>query len=459
MARGASASPAVSTAKDFFETPRWVLGIIFLAAYALSSLTAFPMWNAVFLGAGGILYILSVPWASGFHRVFAIVSFLALGVTLVTGRFDLTAFFSGLPQYLGIVAVLIVLSVAGYPIRAVRYEVQIRALLTTMARRGVRVKSAVAGLGHLLGTVLDVGALVLMDVMTRRAAPSQRVESLVWAARAFTFAPLWSNLNLLTVIAIELTGISYPRLLAVALPFVVVGLAGMLFLTQRNKGVVEDPTEARLDRGSAAVLAYPLLLVTLVALASQLNPETPLTVVIAVTVAVTVVLIAGFATILARKTSPVRRLARETRASLADSHAEFALFGSAGILVLSLTQLGALAPIGSLFVALPPLLVAPALLLAVALGFVFGIHSIPMVLLIDAAFPLAETATPALWAIAVLLGNGAGMLITPFSSTTTMLSRLTGLHPLRIGPVRNWSFGLVFTAAGIGYLTVMALVV
>lgn len=219
-------------------------------------------------------------------------------------------------------------------------------------------------------------------------------------------------------------------LLAVAVPFVLAGLVGILFLTQRDKSAMEDPTEARLDRDAAAVLAYPIVLVALV---SHLTPETPLT----VTVAVTVVLIAGSATILARRTSPVRRLARETQSSLVGSHAEFALFGSAGILVLSLTQLGALAPIGSLFANLHTLLVAPALLLSIALGFVFGIHSIPMVFLIDAAFPLSATATPALWAVAILLGNGAGMLVAPFSNTTTMLSRLTTTHPLQIGPARN----------------------
>lgn len=134
MAQRASISPAV---RGSLNTSRWVLGIVFLAAYVLFSLTAFPLWEAVFLGVGGILYLLSVPRATGFHRGFAVVAFLALGVTFATGRFDPMEFFDGLPQYLGIVAVLVILSVAGYPIRAARYEVQIRALLTTMAwRRG-----------------------------------------------------------------------------------------------------------------------------------------------------------------------------------------------------------------------------------------------------------------------------------------------------------------------------------
>jgi hypothetical protein len=39
----------------------------------------------------------------------------------------------------------------------------------------------------------------------------------------------------------------------------------------------------------------------------------------------------------------------------------------------------------------------------------------------------------------------------------TMLSRLTGLHPLEIGPRRNWRFGLAVTLAATLYLVVLTL--
>jgi hypothetical protein len=39
----------------------------------------------------------------------------------------------------------------------------------------------------------------------------------------------------------------------------------------------------------------------------------------------------------------------------------------------------------------------------------------------------------------------------------TMLSRLTGLHPLEIGPHRNWRFGLVVTAAALLYVGALTL--
>ena len=168
--------------------------------------------------------------------------------------------------------------------------------------------------------------------------------------------------------------------------------------------------------------------------------------------------IAVLAASLLRRGSPLRRLARETRGSLVASHAEFALFGSAGILVLSLGQLGALAPLGNLLSALPPLLVAPALMLTIGVGFVAGIHVIPMVLLIDTAFPLDGGPTPALWAVALLLGSQSALLLTPFSSAVTMLARLTGMHPLEIGPRRNWAFSLAVALAAMLYVGVLTLI-
>ena len=68
-------------------------------------------------------------------------------------------------------------------------------------------------------------------------------------------------------------------------------------------------------------------------------------------------------------------------------------------------------------------------MLTICVGFVVGIHVIPMVLLINTAFPLDHGPTPALWAAALLLGAQWALLLAPFSSAVTMLSRLTGEHP------------------------------
>jgi len=432
------------------------LGAVFLAAYAYSSLASGSYGTLLFLGTGAILYALSMPWTSTFHKVLALVAFAAFGVLLLSGQFEVGEFFEGLPIYFNIVAVLLVLSIAGYPIRAERFEAQIRALMAMMTHRGVGVGATAGALGHVLGAVLDVGSFVLADVVLHRAVSKGRVEALVWAARGFSFSPLWTNLNVFTVTTVMLTGVSYPDLLAITLPFVILGLAVTLLFAQRDKGEVSESAET-LNRGAVAVLLYPVLLVAAVALVSVLLPELHLTMVIAGTVAVVVVLIAALATVLLRETTPVRRLARETSDSLVGSHAEFALFGSAGVLVLSLEGLGALAPVGYLFDSLPPVLVAPALALAMALGWTAGIHVIPLALLIDAAFPLDSGPSPALWAAAILLGAQAVMLLTPFSNATTMLSRLTGLHPLEIGPKKNRRFGLFVGIAGFLYLGLLTL--
>jgi len=316
-------------------------------------------------------------------------------------------------------------------------------------------------MGHVLGAVLDVGAFVLIDVILRRAAPRSRLDALTWAGRGFSFAPLWTNLNVFTATTIVLTGVSYPNLLAVTLPFALLGLTATSLVAQRGKDETPSSLGERqdepLDRKAVAVVLYPVLLVATVALANLLFPELSLTATIAVTVAVVVALISVLAASVLRRISPLRRLAGETRGSLVASHAEFALFGSAGILVLSLGQLGALAPLGGFFSALPPILVAPALMLTVSVGFIIGIHVIPMVLLINTAFPLDGGSSPALWAAALLLGAQSALLLTPFSSAVTMLSRLTGEHPLEIGPRRNWGFGLVVALAGLLYLGLLTL--
>ena len=438
---------------------RPTLGAVFLAAYAWSNLVPSSLATAAFLATGIVLYAMSVPWASAFHKGLALVSFGVLGAVILAGRFEAGAFAEGLPDYYGVVAVLLVLSVAGYPIRAARYEAQIRGLVAGLRRRGAGVGTASGIMGHVLGAVLDVGAFVLIDVILGRAAPRSRLDALMWAGRGFSFAPLWTNLNVFTATTIVLTGVSYPNLLAVTLPFALLGLTATSLAAQREKDEDEAPTgpDEPLDRKAAAVVLYPVLLVATVALANLLFPGLSLTAAIAVTVAVVVALISVLAAVVLRRTSPLRRLALETRGSLVASHAEFALFGSAGILVLSLGELGALAPLGDFLSSLPPLLVAPALMLTISVGFVVGIHVIPMVLLINTAFPLDNGPSPALWAAALLLGAQSALLLTPFSNAVTMLARLSGLHPLEVGPRRNWRFGLVVTAAAILYLGALSL--
>jgi hypothetical protein len=440
---------------------RPALGAAFLGAYAWSNLAPSSLATGVFLATGIVLYAISVPWASPFHRGLALVSFAVFGAVLATGRFQAGTFAGGLPDYYGVVAVLLVLSVAGYPIRAARYEAQIRGLVAALRRRGAGVGTASGIMGHILGAVLDVGAFVLIDVILRRAAPRSRLDALMWAGRGFSFAPLWTNLNVFTATTIVLTGVSYPSLLAVTLPFALLGLTATSLVAQREKD--DDPpspgetSDEPLDRKAAAVVLYPVLLVATVALTNLLYPALSLTAAIAVTVAVVVVLIGVLAAVVLRRTSPLRRLGKETRGSLVASHAEFALFGSAGILVLSLEQLGVLAPLGDFLSTLPPALVAPALMLTIGVGFIVGIHVIPMVLLINTAFPLDSGSSPALWAAALLLGAQSALLLTPFSSAVTMLSRLTGEHPLEIGPRKNWRFGLVIALAGLLYLVLLTL--
>src|SRR5919206_2310825 len=93
---------------------RPVLGAVFLAAYVWSNFASGPLGTAVFLGAGAVLYALSLPWASSFHKGLALVSFAVLGLTLAAGRFEAGALFRGLPAYFNVVAGVLGFSGARY---------------------------------------------------------------------------------------------------------------------------------------------------------------------------------------------------------------------------------------------------------------------------------------------------------------------------------------------------------
>lgn len=414
-----------------------------------------PYATGILLVSGIAMLGVSIPRSTSFHKGLAAAAFVAFGAVVFSGRFEAAFYIEGLPAYFGIVAVLLILSLAGYPIRAARYEAQIRSLMAALTRLGAKPKATAGVMGHILGAVLDVGSYVLVDVIFSRAAPRERVAALKWAARGFSFVPLWTNINLLTATVITLTGASYFGFLAVSLPFVVVGVACLVFFAQREGGEVERGMDAPLDRGAAAVVMYPVALIAAVAAVNYFLPNVSLITSIAITVAAAVGAIAAVAAFSLRSRSPFSRLGSETRGSLTNSHMEFALFGSAGVLVLSLDALGFLEPLGGMLRALPEYAVPLALAGIIALGFLIGIHVLPMVLLVHSTFPLDGGAYPALWAVAIILGCQAALLATPFSNSVTMISRFSGEHPIKAGPIDNWRYSLTIALAAALYLGAM----
>lgn len=253
---------------------RFLLCLILLGGYFWSSLAPNPYATGVFLVSGLAMLGLSVPRSTSFHKGLSVAAFVAFVAVVFSGRFEVDVFAEGLPAYFGIVAVILVLSMAGYPIRAARYESQIRSLMAALARRGARPKATAGVMGHALGSVLDVGSFVLVDVIFSRAAPAERVEALKWAARGFSFTPLWTNINLLTATVITLTGVSYFDFLGVSLPFVVVGVALLVLFAQRAGGEFEaDVSAPPLDKGGVAVVAYPVALIGAVALVNFSLPS------------------------------------------------------------------------------------------------------------------------------------------------------------------------------------------
>jgi hypothetical protein len=65
---------------------RPLLGIVFLAGYAWQTFAPGSFGTDLFLGVGAVLFVISVPWSSAFHRAFALAAFVALAVVIFTGR-------------------------------------------------------------------------------------------------------------------------------------------------------------------------------------------------------------------------------------------------------------------------------------------------------------------------------------------------------------------------------------
>ena len=99
--------------RSHLDALRPVFGMVFLAAYMWQTFAPGSFGTDLFLGVGTVLFVISVPWSSAFHRAFALVAFMTLCAVIFTGRFDIGDFQQGMPTYFGIVAVLLVLSIAG----------------------------------------------------------------------------------------------------------------------------------------------------------------------------------------------------------------------------------------------------------------------------------------------------------------------------------------------------------
>jgi len=63
--------------RSHLDGVRPVLGIVFLAGYAWQTFAPDSFGTDLFLGVGAVLFVISVPWSSAFHRAFALVAFVA----------------------------------------------------------------------------------------------------------------------------------------------------------------------------------------------------------------------------------------------------------------------------------------------------------------------------------------------------------------------------------------------
>ncbi|MGI8649552.1 MAG: hypothetical protein ACR2KW_04115, partial [Rubrobacter sp.] len=111
---------------------------VFLAGYFWWVFAPDGLGAALFIGSGMVLLVLSMSRAGAFHWGLGVAAVAALALSIVLGRFDAGLMFRELPSYLAIVAILQVLSLSGYPVRADRFDRRIRALMSSLARRGAK---------------------------------------------------------------------------------------------------------------------------------------------------------------------------------------------------------------------------------------------------------------------------------------------------------------------------------
>src|SRR5215203_1934374 len=74
--------------RSYLDVLRPLLGVAFLIGYAWQTFAPDSFGTEIFLGVGAVLFVISVPWSSAFHRAFALVAFVALCAVIFTGRFD-----------------------------------------------------------------------------------------------------------------------------------------------------------------------------------------------------------------------------------------------------------------------------------------------------------------------------------------------------------------------------------
>ena len=78
--------------KSYLDGLRPLLVMVFLAGYVWQTFAPGPFGTDLFLGLGAVLFVISVPWSSTFHKAFVLVAMVALCAVIFTGRFDFESF-------------------------------------------------------------------------------------------------------------------------------------------------------------------------------------------------------------------------------------------------------------------------------------------------------------------------------------------------------------------------------
>ena len=319
---------------------------------------------------------------------------------------------------------------------------------------------ALTGGGHLFGIILSYGAIDLLGAMVAGAnsgspgakagAGAARMRRMIVAIqRGFCVMNCWSPLNLMT--AIVTTAIPAAPMRAL-LPVAFLAALGMTAIGWLDDRIGGGRANTGLESVSNDTWWVHARIVALVALVLVLSEAASLvlrvTLVGAVTLFVPLVALCwAVAQTWGREKNlwaAVRRRGEGFGRRLPGFRGEAATLACSGFMGIGAAGLVPAEAMGALLAHVPPLAVPLLVPVLLILTGQIGLNPVAVVALLGAALPDPARLgiSPAVLALACMLGWAVGVSLTPMSASAMIAARWAGVSPWTVGSVWNARFGL-----------------
>lgn len=438
-------------------------------------------------GVTAMALILALPQAKGTSRWMSIallgVSVPALAVT----KAPLDAWVAGINAMGNIVVFIMLLQIMAFPIQLGGYSEGLKAVLLKYFRRERPLYFATCAFSFLVGGFVVSGSLPISYYAMQPLADSvaRRPKKFLATAmlRGYCASILWTPTAVYVGVALAQTGVSWVRFL----PWALLMSAIVIILTvvaEMVKGYGKKPLAAKAEAAlaeSAAGLAgeegrpwMPLpqarrtavafvgifaLLITAINLFTHWSGLD-----IIHSMSIVIVFFSSiWAFLLGAGRSYTRKICQHFGASLASFSSLVALLISVGLFGQAVKCLGVDAYFahGFEYVArLSPALLTGSFELFVFLLALLGVHPILSIVLMRPAHLVSLFGlSPELTVLALVAGSAVSYIVSPFSSTTFVMSGLTGETPVTVGLKWNGLFSALFMAVSVSIIILLSTIV